>query len=478
MRRRQFLTTLAASTGAALFTARSYAQIAGANNRVRLALIGCGSRGTGVAADMAKVPDTEYVAYCDLYDVNAGRAKESAWGKNQGDVYADFRKALDRRDIHAVHVATPDHWHAIPAYLACLADKDAYVEKPLTHNIAEGRALVNVAREHNRVVQTGTQHRSAPHYAEVAAMVKAGELGEVRFVRIWNYYNKSRPTLWGGAAGGRGGGAATLDQKPATLDWDFYCGPAPLVAYERPRFLATFRGYYEYAGGYVADYGAHRFDSMRQLLGEADPIGASAFGGRYLSDPGNTPDVISATVQFPGFTMSYEGIQTSGHGVGGRTPGMKYYRMNGEDDRPHGVALYGTQATVIIDRIGFDVYPETNTAAPRGGAARQQFEQSGAGEIPKYVAGAPERRSVQSADRTDLHTANFIECIRSRKKPNADVEIGHRSCIIPHLINIAYRSQSQVNWNPATETITNNPAASALLTRKAREPWAIVPGTT
>jgi predicted dehydrogenase len=470
MRRRDFL---ASGACAVALPAKSYSQIVGANNRVRLALIGCGGRGQGVARLMAQVPDTQYVAYCDLYDFNAGRAKESNWGKGSGDVYEDFRKVLDRNDIHAVHVATPDHWHAIPAYMASLAGKDSYVEKPLTHNIREGRALVDAARANNVIVQTGTQHRSAPHYAEATEMIQSGAIGDVHFVRIWNYTNRTRPRF---ELGGRRRDG-NLDEKPESLDWDFYCGPAPLVPYERDRFLGNFRKFYEYAGGYVADFGAHRFDSMRQLMGEPDPISVSAAGGRYVEGAGNTPDIVQATVQFPDFTMSYEAVQTSGHGVGGRSPGAKYYRMNGDHDRPHGVAIYGTKAVIVADRIGFDVYPETNTAAPRAQDLAAEREAYRAAGITRDVAGAPEQRFVQSGDRTDLHTANFIESVRSRKAPNAEVEIGHRSTIIPHLINIAYRTDSKLRWDPKSETITNDKDAQALVTRIARAPWKIVPGT-
>lgn len=473
MQRRQFLNSATTGTCAWALSARSYSQVLGSNDRIRLALIGCGGRGQYVAKLMTDVANTEYVAFVDLYDVNAGKAKQSDWGRQTGDIYTDFRHALDRKDVHAVHVATPDHWHAIPTYMASLAQKDAYVEKPLTHNIREGRALVEAARQNQTIVQTGTQHRSAAHYAEAADIIRRGALGDVYFARVWNYTNRTRPTYDFGGGSPRD----PLEHPPDSLDWDFYCGPAPLVAYERARFLGTFREFFEYAGGYAADFGAHRFDSLRQLMGEPDPISVSASGGKYLDGPGNTPDVIQATVQFPDFTMSYEGIQTSGHGVGGRTEKAKYYRMNGQDDRPHGIAIYGTKGVIIADRIGYDFYPETNTAAPLGPdrvAERKAYQSAGIG---RYVEGSEERRFVQGADRTDLHVANFLECVRSRKLPNADVAIGHRSCIIPHLINIAYRTDAKIHWDPSTEQISNSTEAQALVTRVARSPWNIVPGT-
>jgi predicted dehydrogenase len=449
MKRRVFLrANLAAATA---WTARSYAQIAGANNRVRVALVGCGGRGRYVAELMRQAPGTQFVAACDVYDVHAGRARD--WMGGDATAYRDFRRALDRADIDALLVATPDHWHAIPTVLACAAGKDVYVEKPLAHNIREGRAMVAAARRHGRIVQTGMQHRSAPHYREIQELIASGAIGKVRFVRVWNYVNRTRAAS--GASRAADSEPQPSSELPAGLDWDFYLGPAPRVPFERGRFLGTFRNYFDYAGGYVTDWGTHRFDSVRQVLGEANPVRVSASGGRYEQLPGDTPDVVQASVQFPEFTLSYEAIQINGHGTGGRTPGMKYYRMTGLEDRPHGEAFYGTQGTILSDRIGYEVYPE-----PAAGASPP-----------------PERRSVPARDTTDLHAGNFIDSVRSRKPPAADVEIGHLSAVVPHLINIAYRTRRMLIWDAARETITDDPAAASLLTRRARPPWNLVEGT-
>jgi predicted dehydrogenase len=452
MRRRDFLAATVGA-GACSFSALSYGQIAGANNRVRVALIGCGSRGITVARLMREAPDTHFVAVCDVYRANADRAKQ--WAGEGATAYGDFRRALDRQDIDAVLVATPDHWHAIATVLACQAGRDVYVEKPLAHNIREGRAMVAAARKHERIVQTGMQHRSAPHYRQVQEMIARGDIGRVRFVRVWNYVNRTGSRASGdGANSGRGGG--NLSTQPDGLDWDFYLGPAARVDYDRRRFLGSFRNYFDYAGGYVTDWGTHRFDSVRQVMGEANPQTVTASGGRYeLRDGGDTPDVVQATVQFPEFTMSYEAIQINGHGAGGRTPDMKYYRMAGSEDRPHGEAFYGAAGTIISDRIGFDVYPEEGSRAAR--------------EV--------KRQSVAGRDTTDLHTSNFIESVRTRKSPAADVEIGHLSAVVPHLINIAYRTGKKLRWDAAAEAIQDDPQSSELLTRRARPPWNIVAGT-
>jgi predicted dehydrogenase len=408
-----------------------------------------------VARLMRDAPDAQFVAACDVYQTNAGRAKD--WAGSDAVAYPDFRRALDRQDIDAIVVATPDHWHAIPTVLACQAGKDVYVEKPLAHNIREGRAMVDAARTHKRIVQTGMQHRSAPHYRQVQELIQSGAIGRVRFVRVWNFVNR----VGGGGAGdgAAGGRAGSIAAQPPDLDWDFYLGPAPQAPYERGRFLGSFRNYFDYAGGYVTDWGTHRFDSVRQVMGEANPVSASASGGRFeVRDGGDTPDVVQATVQFPEFTLSYEAIQINGHGTGGRTPEMKYYRMAGLEDRPHGEAFYGTKGTIISDRIGFDLYPEA-------GARRT-------------TASEPvQRLSVASRDTTDLHTRNFIECVRTRQTPAADVETGHLSAVVPHLINIAFRTGRKLLWDAATETIREDPSAAALLTRQARPPWNIVAGT-
>jgi predicted dehydrogenase len=302
-------------------------------------------------------------------------------------------------------------------------------------------------------VQIGTQHRSAPHYAEVREMVQKGEIGSVRFVRVWNYTHRTRPSRPAGT-------------QPPDLDWNFYLGPAPQVPFERGRFLGSFRDYFDYAGGYVTDWGTHRFDSVRQIMGEANPVTIAAAGAAYeVSDGSDTPDVVQATVQFPEFTMSYEAIQTNAQGVGGRTPEMQYYRMAGDTDRPHGVALYGTDGTILVDRIGYDVYPPPSRLGGRSGRA------------PRQPANALARRWKQSRDTTDLHTIAFVESVRNRQRPAADVEVGHLSTIVPHLINIAYRSGRKLHWDAATETLVDDLVSSALLTRKARQPWNLVTGT-
>ncbi len=417
-------------------TAASMQRVIGANERVVVGLIGCGGRGRYVSRRMREAPGVEFGAVCDVYEANAAAARE--WAGPQARSFSDFRKLLEWKEVDAVLIGTPDHWHAITTILACQAGKDVYVEKPLAHNVREGRAMVEAARRYNRLVQCGTQQRSATHFPEVARIVQSGELGEVRFVRVWNYSNMFPDGI----------GREPDSDPPAGLDWDMYLGPAPKVPFNRKRFLGSFRWFWDYAGGTITDFGTHRFDTVHQIMGADAPRAVSASGGRYsLRDSGEMPDVLQVTYEYPGWTMSYEACNISAHGLGGRTPGMQYYNARGPVDRPNGMAFYGTNGALFADRIGYEIYPDRDRVV---------------------------RRQHNTTDATGLHAANFIECVRSRKKPAGEVEIGHRSTLVAHLGNIAFKTGKKLRWDAAKEEFAGAPDANALLRRQARKPWDLV----
>lgn len=454
MKRREFAQQAIQSAAIASITAHSSKKVLGSNERVVVGLIGCGGRGLAVAKLMREVPGVEFGAVCDVYDTNAAAAKE--WAGPAATAFKDFRRVLDKKDIDAVLIATPDHWHAITTVLACASGKDVYVEKPLAHNIKEGRAMVDAARRNKRVVQTGTQHRSAPHYREVQQIIQSGQLGEVRFVRVWNYSNMSP----------NGIGRAPQSEIPQGLDWDFYLGPAPLVPFNSNRFLRNFRWFWDYAGGSITDFGCHRLDTVQQVMGVSTPSSVVAMGSRFtLKDDGEMPDVLQVTYDYPNFVLSYEACNINAHGVGGRTPEMAYYGARGSDDRPHGEAFYGTNGALFSDRIGFEIYPEPKPIARRDGSQRLNAPVEGYRMEPKRVAGR---------DCTDLHVRNFIECVRSRAMPAADIEIGHRSTTVAHLGNIAYKTRKKLVWDAAKEDFKDDLEASRLLSRKARKPWDLI----
>jgi len=417
-------------------TAVSASKVVGANDRVRLGLIGCGGRGRYVGGFMKEAPGAEFVAVADVYEPFTERARE--WAGGGAERYKDFRRLLERKDVDAVLVATPDHWHISAAVLACLAGKDVYVEKPVTHNVREGRKIIEAARRSGRIVQAGTQHRSSPHFAECARMVRSGELGEVRFVRVWNYMSRFPEGI----------GRVPDSEPPAGLDWDFYCGPAPLRPFNARRFGPTFRQFWDYSGGMITDFGTHRFDTVHQIMGVDTPLTVSASGGRFsMKDAGEMPDVLQATYEYPGFIMSYETSDLNAHGLGGRTPGMKYYNARGAEDRPHGEAYYGTNGALFADRIGFEIYPERDRV---------------------------KRRQTNVSDATSLHARAFVECVRSRKTPPATIEMGHRATLIGHLGNISFKTGRKLRWDAAREEFVGDAEASKLLGREARKPWNLI----
>jgi predicted dehydrogenase len=395
----------------------------------------------------------DFIALCDVYDAQFAATRE--WAGERIKMVKDFRRILEMKDVDAVLIATPDHWHAIPAVLACQAGKDIYLEKPLAYSVKEGRKIHDAVQNNRRILQVGTQHRSAPHYAEAAELVRSGALGKIHFVRIWNYVNMAP----------RGVGRVDDSDPPAGADWDFFLGPAPERKFNKNRFIKTYRWFWDYGGGLISDFGVHRFDSLHQVMGVDTPVSVAATGGRYeLEDGCETPDFVQATYEYPGFIMSYEASMLNSLGIGGRTPGHNTYGSRGEWDRPHGEAFYGTNGTLVSSRIGYEIFPEME--APSGPGVIG----AGAG-IGRYKT---ERKVVAGADRTDLHVKNFIDCVRSRKTPVADVRIGHKSAIIAHLGNIAYRTGRKIKWDGGREEVVGDPVVSRFLWREPRARWDII----
>lgn len=425
--------------------AASAARVAGANDRVRIGVIGCGARGRYVARWMREA-GAQIIGAADVYLPNAERLREESG--SDCITCQDFRKMLDRADIDAVLVATPDHWHAGAAVAACAAGKHVYLEKPFTYSIREGRAVVEAGKRYSRIVQPGMQHRSAEHFRECEAMVREGVIGKVHFVRAWNWLNMTP----------RGIGGPEPGEPPAGLDWDMYCGPAPLVPFDRKRFLGTYRWFRDYSGGYITDFGTHRLDTVQQVMGVTAPETVSAAGGRFaLKDAGEMPDVLIVTYEYAGFVLQYEGINLNGLGLGLRSPGMQYYNARGPLDRPNGIAFYGTEGTLMADRIGYEILPELAPGAPPP-----------PGTPPKFRG---ERRWKNVRDATPEHARAFLEAVRGLRPPPADAETGHRSTTVAHLGNIAFLTGLKLKWDAQREDFAGQPEASRWLARTPRRGW-------
>jgi predicted dehydrogenase len=435
----------------AALSALASTRASGANHRLRLALAGCGTRGNYVAGFMAQMPDVEFAGFADPYLPNAEESRARL--NPAGDAVQDFRRLLDRKDIDAVVVATPDHWHASIAVLAARAGKDVFIEKPLSHNIREGQAMVRAARDTGRILMAGLQHRSAPHFAECAQMVAAGALGDVRFVRIWNTINCTPLGI----------GHDADCAPPPGLDWDLYLGPAPRVPYNCKRFLATFRWFFDYSGGYITDFGTHRFDTVHQIMNAAGPLSVHATGGRFsVTDAGDVPDVLQATYEYPGFVLSYEGLMMNGFGIPNSRP-RNCYNTRGPWDRPNGISFHGTRGTLFADRTGFEFYPEIDDGMwPIAVPAPQKFR----GEL----------KVRQGADATRIHAQRFPHILRTRDLPqDISVLTGHRATVAPLLGNISYKTGEKLRWNPEKEVLEGaSRAAEALLGREMRKPFNLI----
>jgi predicted dehydrogenase len=423
----------------AVTTAASQDRVAGANKRVRVALVGCGGMGQSNLRAALRL-GAQAVALCDVDDEQV--AKTKAWvAKDFSQTpeleTRDFRKVLERKDVDAVLIGTPDHWHALPTIMACEAGKDVYVEKPLSLTIAEGRAMVDVARRTNRVVQMGTQQRSAPHFAEAVEYVKSGALGKIRLVKCWAYQD------WMGNIP-----PVPDAEPPSTVDYDMWLGPAPKRPFNRNRFHFNFRWYYDYSGGLMTDWGAHMIDIANWGMGVTAPNSAVSVGGKFgfPDDAEETPDTQQALWEYDGYSMVWEHATAIGQG-----PYM----------RDHGTAFHGNNGVLVVDRGGWEVFPETVTDASKGWKKTYR------------AAGVP-RRGAGNFESHLAHVRDFLECMDSRKRPRSDVEIGHNSMIACHLANVAFRTQRRINWDVKNERVIGGDAGIQVLINKPyREPWSL-----
>jgi predicted dehydrogenase len=417
-------------------SAASINKIAGANDRIRVGLIGCGGQGRNDLIKMLRIKNIECVALCDVDDNQVGvvrKAVDEQAGQKPEFATRDFRKLLEQKDVDAVIIGTPDHWHALPTIMACEAGKDVYVEKPLSISIGEGRAMVNAARKSNRIVQMGTQQRSASHYAAAIDYVKSGKLGKIRVVKTWAYQD------WMGNIP-----VAPDSEPPASVDYDMWLGPATKRPFNKNRFHFNFRWYWDYSGGLMTDWGAHMIDIANWGMGVKAPDSAMSVGGKFgfPDDAEETPDTQQVLWSFPNFSMVWEHATAIGRGP---------------EARDHGVAFHGNNGTLIVDRGGWEVHAETERNGNRRGYKMMP--------MPRQPAG--------NEDYHFLHVKNFVDCVKSRKLPISDVEVGHNSMIACHLGNIAYRLGRQVRWDAEKEKVIGDAEAAKFITRDYRAPWKL-----
>jgi predicted dehydrogenase len=425
--RRSFLkTSVLAAAGAATLSHRAFAQSRGANDKIVLGLIGVGIMGRDNLRQLLKLPNVECAVICDVDRAHAERAVGEVLKlqTRQPEICGDFRRVLDRKDIDAVVISTPDHWHAIPFIAACEAGKDIYCEKPISHSFVEAKAMAAAARHFKRVVQVGTWQRSVPHFQQAVEFIRAGKLGRVQVCRAWATHTPKpvghhQPTV-----------------PPAELDWDFWLGPAPKHPYQVNRCHYLWRWFYETGGGLIADWGVHMIDIALLAMNDWDPISVHSEGGIYATDDDrDTPDTLQVIYRFPKWQLLWEHRHGNNQGLD----------TQGKDA---GVSFVGDKGTLMVDRSAVRWFPL---------------------DTDEEVEGPGESRRGENT-----HWQNFADCIRSREVPRADIASLARTTMMCHLGNISYQSGATVRWDAATQDIANRAARQTMAyERDYRKPWKL-----
>ncbi len=420
-----------------------------ANDKIVLAAVGCGGRSSALIQGFVERGDCEFAYACDP-DTPRAEARGKLILERQGKpprVVKDFREALEDKSVDAIVSATPDHWHALSTVWACQAGKDVYVEKPPTHNCWEGQQMLKAARKHERIVQCGYQNRSAPYLMAAKKYIEEGNLGSIHMCRIFN----QKPP-WGMLP------VVPDGDPPMGLDWDLWNGPAPEHAYNASMH-GCWNHLWRYSGGDIANDASHQIDIARWLLGVAHPKTVFSTGGRYATDPetlvAETPDTQTALFDFDKLLVNFELTLFTPYMLKTcpdvrNTDQFPYWLQNSTR-----VELHGTEAVMIVGRMGggWQVFVRTKDRKPV--VKEQMF-----GRFPD-----PE------------HQENFVQCIRSRKLPNADIAEGHRSCLLIHYANMSYRLGGQkLVIDPATDHVVGNEEAMKFFKRQYREPWVIEDG--
>lgn len=397
---------------------------ASANERIQVGIIGCRNRGPQVAASMLRSGQFDVPVICDCDDAMVEKARvdqKSAFDAAPPKAVKDFRQVLENPALDAVVVAAPDHWHALMTLMALEAGKHVYVEKPASFNIADGKAMVAAQAKHaDRVVQVGTQQRSGQHFLDAKAFIDAGDLGKVAFCRGSFISERHQVPI------------IPDSTPPGSLDYNMWCGPAPMPPYNEALLHYNWHFRYDYGTGDMGNWGAHWLDVMRWLLSLDLPTSVSGYGGQYVvHDAKEFPDTQTIMYEFPELTMLWEMRHWSRYMPGG--------------GRGNCCEIDGDKGSMVIDRGGWTFYPRDTKAEA------QKFEKSEL-EVP--------------------HAESFARAVRGEAPTTAPIVEGHKSAILCHLGNITARLNRSVQFDPTGETIVGDAEAIGLMDRPYRAPWA------
>jgi predicted dehydrogenase len=383
------------------------------SDKINIALVGGNSMGWSDLSSFLKNPEVVCVALCDVdRNVLNNRTDDIVkMGRPKPKLYVDYRKMLENKDIDAVIIGTPDHWHCLIFCNALEAGKHVYVEKPIGNSIAEINIMHKAAKKYGKIVQVGQWQRSQPHFVDAIKYLRSGKLGRIRVCKAWSFVD------WKGSVP-----KVPDSPVPDGVDYNMWLGPAPKRPFNKNRFHFTWRWYWEYGNGLMTDWGVHLIDYILYGMNKSIPESVMAIGGKYAfpDDDMVTPDTMTAVYDFKDFTMIWE--HTIGIGLGNWS-------------RPHGMAYTGENGTLVLDRNGWEVIPE-----------KQKIE------------AVPLQKNVGVG--LDLHVRNYLDCIKNNtpQKLNAGIDIGRNVALVAQMGNIAFRSGEKVSWNNEKQQFTSSSA--------------------
>lgn len=459
--RREFISKSTAavagvSVGLNAFSSKETSRIFGANDKIRVGFVGIGNRGSQLLERFMANQDVEVAALCDVYkpyttrDSSAVDQRFRSSGRIPGMgekfpspvvLYDDYRKLYEQKDIDAICIATPDHWHALLCIHACEAGFDVYVEKPLTIALNEGRKMINAWKKAGNVVQVGLNRRGSPVYQKLAPQIQNKKIGKVLSASAFRISNMFP----------NGIGSMNPEMPPSDFNWDMWLGPRAARPFQYNIAPYYFRWWSDYSSQ-MGNWGVHYMDAIRWMIGETAPSAISAHGGKYiLKDDRDIPDTMDVLFEFKSgliikFSI-YEG--TSGGGV-----------ENGE------VELRGTKGTLTVDEKGYTVKPSRN-------GQFQKWDSLMEGDEYRLGNDSEYKDLGNKADSTYRLIRNFLDCVKSRKTPWCTLEDGHRSTSFAHLANIALKTGKRLEWDAEKEAFLNSEEANGLLDYEYRKPWKI-----
>ncbi|HYG20171.1 MAG TPA: Gfo/Idh/MocA family oxidoreductase [Ohtaekwangia sp.] len=443
MKRRNFIKNTGTALAGGLFMSPailSAGKIISPNGKINIGVIGCNGMGWSNTHSILKIKDVDVTAICDVDSsvVQRRLADYSKLRTNKPRTYTDYRELLNNKDIDAVIIGTPDHWHCKMMVDAVKAGKHVYVEKPVANSIAEANLMVAAQQKTGKVVQAGQWQRSGPHYRKAIEIVRSGDLGKIRLVKVWAYQGWMKPVP-----------VVPDAPTPAGVDYNFWLGPAPKRPFNQNRFHFNFRWFWDYAGGLMTDWGVHEIDIALYAMEATAPISVMATGGKlaYPDDASETPDTLQAIFQYENFNMLWE------HATG---------IDNGPYRRREGIAFIGNNGTLVVDRGGYEVIVE------RTADGYSEWKDPKMKPVEAY-------KKPDELNYLDLHTQNFIDAVKKNDQSllNTPIRSGSVAAINAQMGNIAYRTGSKVFWDPKAENFGSNTAANKLLVSEYHNGWSL-----